>query len=480
MADSMVQTRNTIRVAAAQLPAITLNRASQALDAVCDALERTAEMGVDLLVLPECAYPAYCLPSVEAYRTADVIPDAEFLAILSERAKRHRLHVICGYVEDRGDRLHNAAAFIDDAGEVIGRTRKTFLWGDDQRLFAPGDDLPVFDCKLGRLGIAICADVRAPEVPAALAHRGAQLIAVPTCWVNVAKTPGQFYNPQPDFMIHARTRELGVPFVCANKFGTETDEIGYCGYSLITDANANVLASAPPDEASILTAELELRAPHRLALPEWTRERICSSQPAETPASASPDTIKIAAIPGALGVFANGADGTAEQLDPIQSLAAEGVAVVASSLPTSEAAANANTYARSLGMRLIAYPFSSRVMWDAFGSYGVIAGRNAVSFAPARALALDGAGVIFVTDAPDDDKILRTRAVENRVYVVATADRFAIVIGPDGAVLARCQGSDLCPLVVPVDLAAARDKQVFPRTDAFEQRRPQIYARIFS
>ena len=479
----MIDQLRTINVGAAQLPAIRLGEARRSLERITSAIDEAAGRNVELLVLPESAYPAYFLPSVEAFRSASVIGHREFLDLLAERARRHRMHVVCGFVEDHGDRLQNAAALIDDTGAVVGVARKLFMWGNDNEVFAPGGKLDTFACRLGCVGIAICADVRAPETTAALAYRGAEIVTVPVCWVNLAEKTGEYYNPQPDFLIEARTREIGLPFVCANKVGVETETLSYCGQSLITDAQANVLALAPPDEPALVTAEIQTARACRPALPDWTWDRITSTQPAEEPNVGLQDPIKVAAVPAALIARAN------RRRNILRALAADGVQVVVSALCPQDVADEMEVYSRALGLEWVGLP-SGRVMCARFGSYGALAGTALLSFAPARALALDGATILFVMASPtgsDADgsaadnaalSILRARAAENRVYLAA-AGSSAVIIDPSGAVVARSADGDPQTVIATIDLAAVRNKSVFPGTHIFEQRKPEAYAAAF-
>ncbi|MGB4257013.1 MAG: carbon-nitrogen hydrolase family protein, partial [Phycisphaerae bacterium] len=227
----MADPTDTIIAAAGQIEARLMNEAPATLAAIDAAITRAAHLRVQLLVLPECAYPAYLLGSVTSYRAGDHLSGEQFVEWLSERAARFRLHIISGFVEDTGQCLHNAAVLIDDHGREIGRSRKRFLWNADHDWFAPGNDIRAFDTALGRIGVAICAEARVPEVFATLVADGAELIALPTCWINAAREPGQFYNPQVDFLIEARAREFGVPLVCADKSGLELGAVGYVGQS---------------------------------------------------------------------------------------------------------------------------------------------------------------------------------------------------------------------------------------------------------
>ena len=93
----------TIKAAAAQLTGLPLDRAKDSLDRIESAVTDAAGRKVDLLVLPECAYPAYWLESVAAYRGADRLSSAEFVAHLSDLAQRHGVTRRGGDV-DMGDR----------------------------------------------------------------------------------------------------------------------------------------------------------------------------------------------------------------------------------------------------------------------------------------------------------------------------------------------------------------------------------------
>ena len=89
---------STIKVAVAQIHAFGLEQAQQSLAAVGRAVGQAAEAEVDLLVLPECAYPAYLIRSVDAYRAADVLPPSEYIITLARLARKNKLHIVSGYI----------------------------------------------------------------------------------------------------------------------------------------------------------------------------------------------------------------------------------------------------------------------------------------------------------------------------------------------------------------------------------------------
>ena len=281
----------TIRAAAGQMIAHTLAQ-REGVWAVMERLARQARQEqVDLLVLPECTYPAYWLESAATYRATDRLPHARTLERLSALAAESRLYLVCGFVEEAGDRLYNSAAVIDAGGRLIGVARKTFLWDCDNRWFTPGDRISVFDTPLGRLGVQICADARAPETTATLAAGGAELVAMPTAWVNGSKAPGQAWNIQPDFLIESRAREFGLPFVCADKAGPE-GPMHYVGQSLIVGADGCVLRRAAPTGEALMIADIVPARGRPAALTNAQRQRLLAA-PREYPPTAEHGTLRV-------------------------------------------------------------------------------------------------------------------------------------------------------------------------------------------
>lgn len=465
---------HTITVAAGQVAARLMNEAPATLEDLGHLIQRAAEKRVDLLVLPECAYPAYLIGSIDSYRAGDHLKSQEFVEWLCERAKRHRLHIVSGFIEDTGDPLYNAAVLIDDQGREIGRARKRFLWNADHDWFTPGDSIRAFDSKLGRIGIVICAEARDPELIATLVADGAQLIVLPTCWINAARDPGQYYNPQVDFLIEARAREFGVPFVCADKWGLELAATGYVGQSRIVRADGSLAAEAPHTGDAVIAARLLIQPPRRVWVSE-TRRRRLKSETGLTLAprsNAAPRRITLAAVPGGVA-SSRFTGGMGEALfAPMQQ---RGVKLAMLNIAHEAKAEQIELLAPAYDLRAIAFPSSPHVIELGSARIGCLAGQWARSFATARALVLDGAEILCCFDAPDDLPMLRTRAIENRVFVAAANDRTATIIGPDGEVLAHSRLEQFVEAVAEFDLDDAHDKMVAAKTNIFEERRLSLY-----
>jgi predicted amidohydrolase len=400
----------------------------------------------------------------------------DFVTRVRELAAHYGVHLICGFVEESDGVLYNAAVVIDAHGDERGRHRKNFLWGDDNAYFAPGDSCAAIDTPLGRLGVIICADGRAPELAAGLVAQGATLIAVPTCWVNVADKPGQFRNAQAEFMLQGRALECGVPFVAANKFGRETGTVSYCGWSVILDAAGNALAQAPPDQAALLVADVQPARAEPVEIPEWAAPRLFASYPPGPPGDGMLDKLRLAVMPAALTAEALSSDADP---DWFERLAADGVVTIVTSVDTVDAADQLATYGRTFGVTILAYPDAQRLMVEEFGTFGALSAADVHSFVAARAMALDGAAIFFVMGGDPPLALLRTRAAENRVFVAAAGQDSAVIISPAGAVLDTVGPADARPLVAEINLREAAAKLVYPHTHIWTQRKPAVYAKAF-
>ena len=242
--------RGRVRAAVAQIDP-KLGEVAHNLELCLARIEEAAAEGVDLVVLPECALPGYVFESLEeALPFAESIPGPS-TEILAAAAARHGIHVVCGMLERDGDRLYNAAPLVGPDG-LVGSYRKTHLpfLGVD-RFVTPGDEIAVFDTKIGRIGIEICYDLRFPEVTRILALAGADVVAHPTNFPLAARI-------QTEINTLARAAENRVFLLTANRVGKERSG-EFCGWSQIVDPYGRRLAEADGVEETLLVADLDLR-----------------------------------------------------------------------------------------------------------------------------------------------------------------------------------------------------------------------------
>jgi N-carbamoylputrescine amidase len=226
-------------------------------------IERAADAGATVVVLPELANSGYAFASrEEAFSLAEGIPDGDTTRAWMDVARKCKVYVVAGIAERAGHKLYNAAVLVGPQG-YIGTYRKLHLWGDEHLFFESGDlGLPVFHTEIGRLSAIICYDGWFPEVYRLLAMQGADLVCMPTNWVPM---PGQgaHWMAMAHTLAMANAHSNGLNIVCANRVGIERAQ-PCIGQSLIVGAEGWPLAGpASTDCEEILLAPINLKASRR-------------------------------------------------------------------------------------------------------------------------------------------------------------------------------------------------------------------------
>lgn len=138
--------------------------------------------GVDLIVLPESL--TYFSSGRSHVDCAETIPgpSTEYFGGL---ARKHDLYIVAGLIERDGRLVYNTSVLVGPDGELVGRYRKVSLpRGEIEAGLTPGNSLPVFETRFGKVGMMICYDGFFPEVAQGLAEQGADVIAWPVWGCN--------------------------------------------------------------------------------------------------------------------------------------------------------------------------------------------------------------------------------------------------------------------------------------------------------
>ena len=152
-------------------------------------LARTAaEQGAQVLCFQEIfTTPYFCNVQDPAnYDTAEEIPDGPTVKRVIDLARETGMVIVAPIYEkvDEGT-FYNTAAVIDGDGEFLGIYRKTHIpqvkgfW--EKFYFRPGNlGYPIFDTKVGRIGVYICYDRHFPEGWRVLGLKGAKIVFNPS------------------------------------------------------------------------------------------------------------------------------------------------------------------------------------------------------------------------------------------------------------------------------------------------------------
>lgn len=216
-----------------------------------------AEQRPDLIALPEIWT---CLGGTRAqkFAQAEALPAPggqggrayEFLRGL---AVTHNIHVHGGSIgELAGERLYNTSLVFSPAGEELARYRKIHLFDittpdgqgyKESATYGAGED--VVTCMAGgtRIGLAICYDLRFPELFLKLRRAGAELIILPAAFTL------QTGKDHWEVLLRARAIEtqcwIAAPACTgAHQEGSSGETRFTYGHSLIADPWGHVVAKA--------------------------------------------------------------------------------------------------------------------------------------------------------------------------------------------------------------------------------------------
>jgi predicted amidohydrolase len=252
-------------------------------DALVAAVTEAAAQGAAMLFTPEMSG---LLDSDGARASQSVVHEGDdtVLQRVRDAARAAGIWVHLGSLAVRSDgdsRWANRGFVIDPKGNIVARYDKMHLfdvdlatgesWRESARYVA-GSGGAVVETPLGRLGLAICYDMRFPALFQQLSGAGATVIAIPAAFT---VPTGQAHW---HVLLRARAIENAAFVVASAQVGTHEDGRSTYGHSLVIDpwgrilldmGEATGLGYAEIDPASL--DEVRARVPvlrHRRAIPE--------------------------------------------------------------------------------------------------------------------------------------------------------------------------------------------------------------------
>ncbi|WP_425058670.1 Deaminated glutathione amidase [Sporomusa carbonis] len=237
-----------------------------------------AGYGSRLIVLPEmfnCPYQSELFPQY-----AETYPVGPTIAMLAECAAKHKVVLVGGSIpeQDENGNVYNTSFIFDESGELIGRHRKIHLFDvtikggtvfQESRTLAAGSSITVVKTSLGTIGVAICYDVRFPELARAMALSGAQILIFPAAFGPVTG-PAHW-----ELLMRSRAVDNQVYVVAAAPALNAATEYKAYGHSLIIDPWSRVVAGVA-DEETVLTGKIDFRTINKVReeLPVLKQRRV--------------------------------------------------------------------------------------------------------------------------------------------------------------------------------------------------------------
>jgi predicted amidohydrolase len=204
--------------------------------------------GADLLLLPELWLHGYDLEHAPEW--AAPLGEGGF-AEMASLAREFQLHLVGSTLERHAGGVSNTAALYGPTGELLGSYRKMHLFRlmQEHRYLAPGEHATLCPTPWGPTGLAICYDLRFPELFRTLALAGAKLFVIPAQWP-VKRLEAWL------LLARARAAENELIVAACNRVGADQD-VTFPGRSIVVDPWGNTLIEGD-DQERLLIARADL------------------------------------------------------------------------------------------------------------------------------------------------------------------------------------------------------------------------------
>ncbi len=238
--------RRKLKVALIQFAPLSYER-EQNLNKSLIFTQTALEQGAKLVVLPELFDSGYCVEDKDFSYALSL--EKELPSSLKELAKKYEAYIIACSIEKEDDILYDTAFIVGKEG-LVGKYRKIYLFRDEKKRFARGQDYPVFELVFKdfslKLGLQICYEIGFGEGARFLALQGAELICYPSAF---GKARAYVW----DLASRARALESGAFVLAANRCGSEISKLSgenleFAGRSKIINPKGEILSELSEKE----------------------------------------------------------------------------------------------------------------------------------------------------------------------------------------------------------------------------------------
>lgn len=217
-------------------------------------IENAVEQGARLVVLPEFF-------SIMGMKDGDLVAEREqpgngvTQTFLAEMARKHQIWIVGGSIPLEAtapDKVRNTCLVFDEHGKQVARYDKIHLFNLDlgnehyheANTLEAGNQVVVIDSPFGRIGLAICYDLRFPELFRAM--KNVDIIVLPSAFT---ATTGKMHW---ETLVRARAIENLSYVIAAAQGGYHVSGRETHGHSMIVDPWGRVLDELPRGSGVVL------------------------------------------------------------------------------------------------------------------------------------------------------------------------------------------------------------------------------------
>ncbi|MDD3883474.1 MAG: carbon-nitrogen hydrolase family protein [Gallionella sp.] len=216
-----------------------------------------AEAGAKLVVLPEF-FAIMGMNERDKVAVREIPGNGPIQQFLSETARQHKIWLVGGSIPlaaGASDKVLNSCLVYDETGTQVGRYDKIHLFNlelgnetyNEAATIEAGRDVVVIDSPFGKIGLAICYDLRFPELFRAMT--GVDIIILPSAFT--ATTGKMHWEP----LVRARAIENLSYVIAAAQGGYHVNGRETHGHSMVVDPWGRVLDELPRG-SGVVVAEI--------------------------------------------------------------------------------------------------------------------------------------------------------------------------------------------------------------------------------
>jgi predicted amidohydrolase len=218
--------------------------------------------GARLVALPEYFYYRGPLKNAGALaRIAEPVKGPS-VALFAELARAYQAHLLLGSIYERiegGHKAFNTSVLIGPDGKVTAVYRKQHLFHmllpkgriREADIFRPGNKKVMAKAGALRIGMAVCFDIRFPDLFEAYARQGANVFTVPSAF---SRKTGEAHW---EVLVRARAIETFSYVLAPNQSGENGAGVPSWGHSMIVGPWGEVLAQAGGTGEAVIMADID-------------------------------------------------------------------------------------------------------------------------------------------------------------------------------------------------------------------------------
>lgn len=203
-------------------------------------IKEAAAAGAKLVVLPEY-FALMGMQQTDVLSIQETFGEGPLQTFLAQQAIKNQVWIVGGTIplkSHRADKVKSACLLYNNQGQYVLRYDKMHLFDVtatpkecyyESQVTEPGEQIATIDTPFGRLGLAICYDLRFPELFRCMIDKGVEIITVPAAFT---ATTGKAHW---EILVRSRALENQCYLIAADQGGYHVNGRETYGDSMIVD-----------------------------------------------------------------------------------------------------------------------------------------------------------------------------------------------------------------------------------------------------